>query len=511
MRALLLGVVAVLAACDEPPGLTLEVVPQSPNVEYVEVYLADHCAGCPDAMTPPMMQAHVANMYQTSYPRVFSASKSEPDKWKDGHAFFRVTSQTGMDDYVTYMLLIGFDANKTPIEINRFSGVTIPGGGGSEYWQVKLDEPVAPLTDTPSDVERIAIWGADTGPRCVIIVNGDRADGIVPWDPNSAAPDPDCDGMTQHECAPFIPNAVHVAPDIEHSSCVTPVPPVMNGTTTSPICLIGGPPCTDGTPTQGCEPLDIDYCAPAKTCGSCAYPNDWETCARVKVTNPDTTLVVPFVNCTFAMNLDGTECSDGNLRRTDMNLDGLLTNGGGTKCTKIQLHTLAMPLGPFVDKLDVAGLTVEVANFQQPCSVEVRWSGNFMRGIGPQTIGLDAALDNGKHMVFPLVFHGTDACTNPSSCKLTIPDPTESMLQCAKPTVDTTTCTVSTPACYQGGVTCGARCCAPGENCRDGACHCGDGPACGDAACVSASPNPAPSDGCGDACCGSIPGLPGCG
>jgi hypothetical protein len=483
----------VLVACSEPPGLSLEVIPLDDSIEYVEVYLADHCDECPDSMAAPMMRAHMANIFETEYSEVFSASKSEAKKWKDGHALFRITSRVDQDDYLGYMLIIGFDANRTPKAINRFSGVTIPKYVG-EYWQVELDEPVTPLTDAPSNEERIAIWGMNrTGPKCVLVVNGDgRADGVVPAD------DPDCDGQTpQHECAPYMPNAVNVAPNIDHASCVTTayVPATSTGAT-GYVCLLGGLPCTEGVATQGCAALDVDYCVPMRACG-CGSDI---ACIATKLTDPDVSVTVHEL-CTVSMQLDGKECADSSKRETEIDLSGLLTSGGGTKCTSIRVHDLTLPFGPFVDKLDLRGATLELGNFQQPCLVTMKWSGDYERSLGPQTLALDVALDNGKHLVLPFLVRGTDNCTNATSCRLSqFSVDTETMFACTKPAVDTTTCITTNNSCPNATAACGGRCCGPGERCVDGQCRCGDGTHCGEGTCYS-SGDPSIPMGCGDVCC----------
>jgi hypothetical protein len=457
-------------------------------------------------MAPPMMRAHAANMYETGYTQVFSASKNEPEKWKNGHAFFRITSHDTNDGYIPYLLAIGFDANRTPIAVTRFSGVTIP-VSDAEYWQAPLDEHVSPLTDAASTEQRIAIWGANrTGPKCVLVVNADgHADGVVPAD------DPDCDGLTTHECSQYVPNAVNTAATIESASCVLPVSaPLNSGQTTSAICVVGGPPCTDGQTSTGCDALDIDYCAPTKACASCQYQN-WQDCAQLKLTAPHQTTGIPYAICAIAMEADGQECSDSSRRKAELDL-GALLGSNATKCTSIRVDAATLPLGPFESKVTVNGATLELVSFQEPCKIEVQWSGDFMRSVtGAPLQLLDVALDNGKHMLLPFVVHGTDdGCSTGSLCRLPPIDSLETMLQCARPATDTTTCTTAMQ-CPDNAVACGARCCGRGESCVDGECRCGDGAHCvGDGrACVPLAANPT-NTGCGDVCCGSGPNTPAC-
>ena len=204
------------------------------------------------------------------------------------------------------------------------------------------------------------------------------------------------------------------------------------------------------------------------------------------------------------MQLNGAECADSSRRESEIDLSGLLANADGTKCKSIRVHELTQPIGPFVDKLDIRGATLELANFQEPCKVTMKWSGNYDRTLGPQTLALDVALDNGKHLVLPFLVRGADNCTNATDCRLSPFDPDlETMIACTKPAVDTTTCTTTTNACPNGAVACGARCCGQGESCVDGQCRCGDGTHCpGDGGCFS-SGNPSVPTGCGDVCCDS--------
>lgn len=498
----MVGALLLLLGCNEPPGLTLEVVPLDPSIEYVEVYLADHCDDCPDAMTPPMMRAHTANMFETDYAQVFSASKADAVNWKNGHAFFRITSQDTDDYFLPYLLIIGFDAARTPIALNRFAGVTIP-ASNADYWQVLLDEHVSPLTDAPSDEERIAIWGANrTGPRCVLVVNGDgRADGVVPVD------DPDCDGVMSHECAPYVPNAMHAAPRLEQANCVIPIQtPVFNATGPLQVCLLGGPACTDGgLPSVNCDPLDVDYCMPSKACGCF----DWNTCTTQ--IDPRNMPTVPFVNCLMAVGANGTECPDSAKRDAEIDLGMFISGGGGTKCTSIKVHELMLPLGPFDDHIIVGGATFELANFQN-CKVDVKWFDDYMRTLQGHSALLDVALDNGKHMLVPLLVRPSElACESQSTCRVMQFDPNDTMLLCAKPAMDSTTCIATAAQCPDSAAACGARCCGRGERCVDGECRCGDGTHCADDTfCVSAAMTNPPSSTCGDVCCSSGPGTPAC-
>lgn len=498
-----------MVACNDPPGLTLEVVPLDASISRVEVYLGDHCDTCPDAMAPPMMRPRAANIYETNYSQVFAADSSDATNWHDGHAFFRITSPDAHDSQVSYLLAIGFDKNGVPIALNRYHDVAIPAAATS-YWQVPLDEPLKPLTDAPSPDERIAIWpmARPAGPRCVLIENGGggQADAVVPHD------DPDCDGVTPAmDCAPFTPNAVAVAPTLAETRCVANATGVLDGGGTTPpqICLLGGPACTDGQTSQGCEYLDVDYCAPMALCNACAG-QDWDTCPKVKILAAETTTGIPYVGCNIAMQIDGTQCPDASKRSADIVATDFVAQGGGTKCLSMTISEPTLPLA-FKTKLVIGGATLELTNFKDDCSATLEWSGNYMRTLGAaHGLLIDLALDNGKHMVVPFALHFADSCINGTACTRNIPSTTESMLQCASSTQDAaTTCTAQTE-CTNGGIACGGRCCGKGENCTGGVCRCGAGPHCvGDTHfCVTSSANPGIT-GCGDVCCG-LPGTPAC-
>ena len=492
-----------MVACSDPPGLTLEVVPLDGTISRVEVYLADHCDTCPGVMSPPMMRPRTANMFETNYSQVFAATSDDSTNWQNGHALFRITSPDANDSRVSYLLAIGFNHNGVPIALNRYQDVTIP-ASSSSYWQVPLDEPLQVLTDAPSDQERIAIWPMTrpSGPRCVLIENagGGRVDAVVPHD------DPDCDGITANECAPYTPSAVAVAPTIADARCVAPAPPVVTSNGTMPgVCLLGGPPCTDGQAATGCEYLDTDYCVPQALC-SCT---DWETCTRVKISSADTATGVPYVACNIAMQLDGGQCGDSSFRSADIIATDFI-QGGATKCKSITVSDTMLPLA-FTNKMTIGGATLEIKDFQEPCSATLDWSGDYMRAAGMlHGLLLDLELDNGKHMVVPYVIHMADSCLKPSACTRMIPNTGESMLTCARPAPDSTTCLAQT-SCPNGGIMCGARCCGRGENCMDGECRCGAAPHCvGDTHfCVTSSGGNPGITGCGDVCCG-LPGTPMC-
>lgn len=476
--------VLLVAACSDPPGVTLEVIRTDKAVTKVELYLGEKCDGCPGVMAPPQMTPRRAHMFKVNDPTVFGA-----DEWQGDRAGFRLTSATGMTQKVPLILAVGYDANDKPIATSSFYDGEIP-VGHAEHWITTL-VPTTPIVD-PMPVaggERIAVWPQQrTGPRCVMVEHGTSiADAVVPAD------DTDCDGLAAAaECAPYIPTAVNTVSTFDSANCVTQVP-AANG---AQLCLLGGPICNEMTAITvvTCDPLDVDYCAPNKLCAVC--PDGGFDCIKNAI--QQASIGPPQMNgveCFIPMNLDGSVCDDSSRRRAELDLGGLL-QGSETKCVDVEISELALPIS-LRQSLSFAGATINVRNFNEPCRVEIEWSGRYDRNVGGKEhlLLVEAELDNGKHIVAPFYLHMAETCIGSMRCSPVVPDLFDSMFQCVKPAMNSTTCAPTAASC-NGGIACGARCCGPGESCRDGECRCGDGPHCADGgSCVDA-----PTAGCGTQC-----------
>lgn len=474
--------VLLVAACSDPPGATLEVIRTDKAVTKVELYLGEKCDGCPSVMAPPQMAPRRAHLFKVNDPTVFGS-----DEWHGDRAGFRLTSGTGMTQKVPLILAVGYDANDKPIAASSFYDGEIPVDRG-ERWITTLVS-TTPIVDPMrnADGERIAVWPQQRmGPRCVMLEHGTSiADAVVPAD------DTDCDGLAQTaDCAPFVASAVDTVPTLKTANCVTKV----RAASAVDICLVGGPICNEKAPVTSttCEALDVDYCAPGKLCAVC--PNGDFDCIKGAITQAS--VGVPQMNgveCFIPMILDGSECSDKSKLHAELDLAGLLQ--GETKCNDVAVSQLALPIA-LNRSLPVAGATINIRNFTEPCRVEIEWSGRYDRNAGKEFLLLAGAdLDNGKHVVAPFYLHMAESCLGTMRCSPVVSDLFDPMFQCAKPSEDSTTCTTTSIAC-SGAVACGARCCNAGEACIDGECRCGAGPHCiNNQSCMDE-----PTAGCGTRC-----------
>lgn len=473
----------LVAACSDPPGVTLEVIRTDKAVMTVELYLGEPCEGCPDVMAPPDMTPRRSRVFEVNDPAVFSSAE-----WNDDRAGFRLVSATDKNQKLPLIMAVGFDASDVPIAASSFYDGEIP-VDYAERWVTTL-VPATPIADgmPGADGERVAVWPAQRrGPRCVMLEHGrSGADAVVPAD------DTDCDGLGEAtDCAPFIPNAVNAVPTLATANCVTPV----DGPNSTQLCMLGGPICTErAAPTVvTCEALDVDYCAPKKLCSVC--PAGDFPCIQAAIR--DASLVTPQMNgveCRIPLQPDGSECEDSSRRRAELDISGLL-QGGETKCVDVHISHIALPIS-LQHALELGTASIEVRDFQQPCKVTIEWRGKFDRTMGNEQLLLaEVELDNGKHIVAPFYVHLADSCFLGMSCGTVVPDLFDTMFQCVKPAPSSTTCTPTSTVCG-GGIECGARCCNVGESCVDGECRCGAGPHCLDnRSCVDA-----PAAGCGTRC-----------
>ncbi len=485
----ILGVLVV--ACSDPPGVTLEVIRTDKAVKKIELYLGEYCEDCPGVMAPPGMTPRRSRVWVVNDPVVFSANEGDSDSWHGDRAGFRLTSATGMAQRVPVILAVGYDANNSPIATSTFFDGETP-VNRAERWQTTLIAS-KPIVDPRPDVddERVAVWGAQrTGPRCVMVEHGTgSSDAIVPAD------DTDCDGLsTAAECDPYVANAVNGVPTLERANCVSTVA----ADNLTGICMLGGPICNENPSTQpvSCEPLDVDYCVPKKLCGAC--PNGDFECIKTVFGDAamNGTPVMNGLDCTIPMNPDGSECDGEDRRRADLDISALVANTD-TSCRDVEISEAALPIS-LHHSLPITNATINVRDFREPCSVTMEWGGHYMRTAGNvRTLIAEVELDNGKHIVAPMILRFGDTCLLPMKCTTVVPDPFDPMFDCVKPSENSMTCPKADPlAQCGGGVLCGARCCGVGESCENGECRCGDGPHCtGDHACIDTT-----SDGCGTRC-----------
>ncbi|NVB79045.1 MAG: hypothetical protein HOV81_11655 [Kofleriaceae bacterium] len=489
MRAFLVGATVVLAGCSEPPGISLEIAADDASITTVELFVGEHCNGCPGGMRPPQLSPKAADLYLVADPRPWTATV------EGGVAGIRLESDTDTD--VPALVIVGFDANHTPVATRTLYNISIP-ANDAVLWRTTL-LPASPLVDIdtahprpPAGTERIKIWQSpnQTLPSCVMVEHweADRVtrDALLPDG------DRDCDAVPMaQECARYTPNAVGIAATIDEASCLLPV------ATPKSICMLGGPPCTEAgiTPGQECDYLDEDYCAPLQLC-ACA-PAD-AACITSAIAQGVSSNTLSHLRCTLPVQPDGSICPDHDPAIAKLDA-GAMVQGGSTKCKRIALHDPMSLRGGFSDHVQFGTGTFKLTSFDQPCEAAIEWSGMLPLnpGGGASYMFAELELDNGKHLVLPLVIEPGE-CARPPSCaafRIEGGITTETMFECTAPAPSSASCQAS-DVCP--GPVCGGTCCGAGEACVEGVCRCGPTSRCAADQICGGGVDPA---GCGSFCC----------
>lgn len=438
-------------------------------------------------MRPPELSPKLADLYLVADPRPWTAIV------EGGTAGIRLESDVDTD--VPVLVIVGFDAGHMPRATRTLYDLHIP-AREAEVWHTTL-LPASPLVDIsaanprpPEGTERVKIWRSpmQTLPSCVMVEHW-QADGVT-RDALVPDGDRDCDAVpAAQECARYTPNAVGIAATIDDASCLLPV------ATTHSLCLLGGPPCTESgiTPGPACDYLDEDYCAPLELC-TCA-PADAACITSVIAQGVPGTL--SHLRCTLPLQPDGSICPDFDPATAKLDA-ATMVQGSSTKCKRIGLHEPMSIRGGFSDHVQLGTGTFELTSFDQPCETTIEWSGRLPANDDvPPYMFAELELDNGKHLVLPLVIETAD-CARPPACaaiRVEAGATMETMFECTAPAPSSESCQ---PSDTCPGPICGGTCCGAGEACVDGVCRCGTTSRCAADQICGASLD---AEGCGSFCC----------
>lgn len=328
MRGVLLA--CVLAACGNDAGLLLDVHPGDPGVRRVEVLLPNDNApgtymGVPTGVLPAAQGPKIAGPVYAVVDRTGGTI--------DGGGALRVLLTPGEVTQVPAILVLGYDANDTPI---RYAVVTDPSGDiqlphtTSAHLVVDL-EPITsvPLSGGPNATAspRLVRWDGASfdGPsaRCFGILTGSGGDRTGTFfGPDG---DLDCD-HAQPECDDTWYMRVRAA-----SKCAT-TQPGQNDPDTLDACRIGDSAgCRDGDPNaMACVAQLPAVCVPAEVCDQCGDQLD-ASCTRQQLTDPKTS----HVECTIYVK---TDAASGNKTFCDTPATALAMPprfGNGYACTGV--------------------------------------------------------------------------------------------------------------------------------------------------------------------------------
>jgi hypothetical protein len=308
MRGVVLA--CVLAACGNDAGLLLDVHPGDPGVTRVEVLLPNDNTpgtymGVPTGVLPAAQGQKIPGPVYGVVDRTGGTV--------DSGGALRVLLTPGEVTQVPAILVLGYDANNTPI---RYAVVTDPMGDiqlphtTSAHLVVDL-EPITtvPLNGAPNATAspRLVRWDGttfdDATARCFGILEGTASERTGTFfGPDD---DVDCD-HAQPECDETWYLRVRGA-----SKCATTMPG-QNDPETMDACRIGDSAgCRDGDPNaMVCVAQLPAVCVPAEVCGQCGDQLD-PSCTIQQLADPKTS----HVECTIYVK---TDASTGNKTYCDM-------------------------------------------------------------------------------------------------------------------------------------------------------------------------------------------------
>lgn len=488
-----LGLLLLVAACG-PSGLTIEVVVDDPAIVKVELYAGRDCGSeCPRVTAPPgLAPMSVDDAFVIDDPRPFIV---EARDFSGGVAGFRI--ETGQDTSLAILVAVGYDAQGDIRWSWSRRYVEIP-SGDAQHWEIHLAPTTAitPLaTPQAEGTERAAQWpNPSGGPACLLLEHWDH--NFIPTrDLLGPVDDRDCDGVAELlECAPWIPNAYGAAPSLEATSCVTP----KLLSTGANVCMLGGPQCTEDPllPRSDCVPVDPSYCTPSSLC-QCKDSPDVRACLAGRIAMDTAARQMPFVSCVIHVDDSGNQCD-----ASELEIDlGAILSSSSAKCSAMQLNDSDMGL-QFNYAWHIGEAKLYIESFTTPCKASVKWEGGSAPLVNAGL--LDAEIDNGYHLLLPVVAEIKPGCTatTPSACTYVETTSTaETMFACVGAPVMTGACAPEPDAGCTDGPKCNGTCCNRGEVCGPQGCSCAGGPRCG----VGDACEARLSNQCGEACCGVTP------
>jgi hypothetical protein len=479
------AILALLAGCsDEPPGLSLEVIPGDPAVTTVELFVGERCHDCPSVAAPPAME-------RMALDDVYLVA--DPVRWTgDARGVqslgFRIPPRD-KPHRIGLIHVVGYDDQRTAIASGSIYGYELR-PGIAEHGQITL-RPTKQL-DAPSPMEpegtrRIAQWSTGTLPACTLAELW-RDDGRPHRDLIVPATDLDCDGHHPNdECAPWIPDAVNEPPTIEQATCMTTF---SNNDLT---CYVGGDPCTEGSSPDvlACVPLERRHCAPDLVCNSgVAFPYLVDPLHGELVSAIRNNATI-YLRCQVRANTAGWCNSEETI--TGVDAASII---GTTACETVGLHPFAPPFGLPTSRVDLPIGRLELRAVAEPCVVDLKFTGGSPSSA-PELAWLNIQLATGRHLFIPTMVEKLAGCGDPARCWFERPAGGYDNFDRCVAVPQPARCA---PAGDCTGPICGGVCCGAGKSCVDvgGQEVCG----CGGNSCSAAREcRDIDSDGCGVSCC----------
>jgi hypothetical protein len=401
VRVPVVAAAVVLTSCAQSPGLQLEVGVQDTSIKTVELIVGAHCDNCPGKMAAPNLALRETAIYSSPHPDAWFAD------FDGSFAGFFLHVDGGDDQRIPVLGIVGYDAAKQPVAYTKMQDVLVP-ADDERHTRVTL-KPIDPIDNTTptTDAERVLVWrhSEQREPSCMMIEHW--SSGVVTTGAIVPPTDSDCDHVLVRECLPYVPNAVSVSSSFAQGNCLLVVP-----TPAAPVCMIGGPICTDGEPqtATSCSRLDEDYCIPSPLC-ECA-PRD-AFCLGGKLLSGTNDGTLTTVRCVIPIDASGNLCTGS----TKASLDASALVALETHCKSIRFLERFIAGQELSDATEFgANAMLKLTNFAQPCSVDVAWEGTTTQNITIKM--LDFEIDNGKHIALPLRATAVSNCAEPFACVL---------------------------------------------------------------------------------------------
>ena len=407
-------VIIAIAACGSlGPGAYVDVHTGDPRVATVELFLGTGPCGptdSPCAITPPT---------QAGALRVGSAGGA----WyrdADGIVTAPVHNRTATvriepgDQPIVQLVVVGLDANLVPIASGRHANFAVPQIPNEvdivpiELGPAMVADPTEEIAPQHPDGNFVQLWNTNPQAACVLDERWQNGQATRTFVGPSA--DPDCDGLdTFLDPAMTMPNPLECNPlwymrpkagavQFDQSDCAVPTTTTAN----LPACVLGGPPCFDGSGPAGdmCKPVGPVTCLTQSTCDSCggkvaAIP--LSACLRPTQHT--------WVHCIIAEDLLGGPCASVASPASGLvNLDGLFP-GLAHNCTDIRFSQTDS-LGGVQQR---SMLTLGSADFDVQslsptgCTFDLVWNGGKLPpGLATQQNLLGVIVDNGNQMLLEL-------------------------------------------------------------------------------------------------------------
>jgi hypothetical protein len=292
----------------------------------------------------------------------------------DGGTFVLHLEPTEGTTYVPALVIVGFDANNTPVSVADFGGVDFDASGG-EHWRVELvaADPVKAIPggnpgDAPTD--RVGVWGREDASG-ELIPDAVRCVGVQHWTGNAwegtfivPEDDLDCDGETI-ECDDRYANLNQ-----------TTGPNQCLGLDSAGVsCRLGKSLCEDGVSDDAtCNPIELgtgnSMCVSDELCNQCADPFGLVACVGLAVRRVS---AVGHVECHFAPDPEtGKPCTTG--------AGALVAITLPTTCTLPELRALTAPFDAvFNSSPTIEGQTFHTSQTADACTIYVEWTASTIQ------------------------------------------------------------------------------------------------------------------------------------